>query len=73
MDDTTPTADCPPHVVDRARKLSLRAESLREQAVDVRPPLAVAYRRRAAELDLESWALRVRRCDDLSDELTIAA
>lgn len=73
MDDTTPAPDCPPHVVDRSRKLSLRAESLREQAEIARPPLALAYKRRAAELDLEAWALRVRRCEDLSHELTFAA
>lgn len=71
--DASATAECPPHVVDQARRLNLRAASLREQAETARPPLALAYKRRAAELDLEAWALRVRRCEDLSHELTFAA
>ena len=37
-----------------------RAESLRGQSTELLDPLAVAYRRRAAELELLAWATETR-------------
>jgi hypothetical protein len=41
--------------------LVARARSLRVQAAHVNPVLADAYRRRAAELQMEAWARAARR------------
>ena len=37
--------------------LRARAESLRTQSTDLIDPLAIAYRRRATELELQAWAI----------------
>ena len=50
----------PAEVVHRMNQLSQRAESLRSQADGLPELLARTYRRRAAELELEAWALEVR-------------
>jgi hypothetical protein len=44
-----------PTLVRAAALLRQRAASLRTQAEALSPPLAAAYRRRASELELESW------------------
>jgi hypothetical protein len=41
----------------RSRSLSARAAHLREQAQTALEPLAIAYRRRAAELELQAAVL----------------
>lgn len=40
---------------DTTARLQGRARRLRSQAVSLHPLLAQAYRRRAAELDLQAW------------------
>lgn len=55
-------ADCPPDITRHTTGLARRARSLRDQSEDLRPLVAQAYRRRASELELEAWALRVGRC-----------
>ena len=42
-------------LVEQARTLRQRAESLRSQAPSLPDVLATAYRRRASELEFESW------------------
>lgn len=44
----------------RTAGLTERAARLRAQAEDLGPIEAVSFRRRAAELELEAWALTVR-------------
>ena len=50
----------PPEVEHRTTVLHDRAESLRAQAADLPDLLGVTYRRRAAELELEAWAMELR-------------
>ena len=57
------TADCSPDVIRHTSALSRRADSLRGQAGDLRSPVALAYRRRASELELEAWAIKARNCE----------
>ena len=52
--------ELPADIAQRTAQLSQRATSLRAQAADVPGVLAQAYRRRAAELEMEAWALEVR-------------
>lgn len=52
--------EVPAEITQRANQLTQRADSLRAQADDLPELLARTYRRRAAELDLEAWALEVR-------------
>jgi hypothetical protein len=52
--------EIPADVAHRAAQLSQRADSLRAQAADLPELLGRTYRRRAAELDLQAWALEVR-------------
>ena len=52
--------EVPAEIAHRAAQLNQRADSLRAQADDLPELLARTYRRRAAELDLEAWALEVR-------------
>jgi hypothetical protein len=49
-----------PEITHRVSSLHQRAESLRTQADALPELLARTYRRRAAELELEAWALEVR-------------
>ena len=50
----------PAEVTHRTTVLNDRAASLRAQADGLPEVLAVTYRRRAAELELEAWALELR-------------
>jgi len=54
MHDTV-TIEIDQALLDQARHLRQRAESLRAQSVGLSPVLATAYRRRASELEFESW------------------
>jgi len=54
MHDTV-TIEIDQALLDQARYLRQRAESLRVQAAALSPVLASAYRRRASELEFESW------------------
>ncbi len=55
---TTPTALRPPRTIARTTaRLRSRARRLRSQADTVLDPVAVAYRRRAAELELQAVVL----------------
>jgi len=54
------TIEVPAEVAHRVALLTQRADSLRAQADTLPELLARTYRRRAAELDLEAWALEVR-------------
>ena len=49
----------------RTAGLAERAARLRAQADDLGPVEAVTFRRRAAELELEVWALQVRSGTDV--------
>ena len=42
-------------LLEQARHLRQRAESLRSQAGSLTPVLGTAYRRRASELEFEAW------------------
>ena len=42
-------------LLDQARHLRQRADSLRSQAPTLSPLLGTAYRRRASELEFEAW------------------
>lgn len=53
-------------MTDNAIALERRASSLRSQADDLTTLEAMTYRRRAAELELEAWALRVRSGADVA-------
>lgn len=55
-------ADCPPDITSHTEVLARRAGSLRTQARGLRPLVAQAYRRRAAELELQAWATKARTC-----------
>lgn len=50
----------PPDITHRTTMLNQRAASLRAQAEALPELQAQAYRRRAAELELEAWAIEVR-------------
>ena len=50
----------PPEIEHRTTVLHDRATSLRMQAEGLPELLAQTYRRRAAELELEAWALELR-------------
>ena len=50
----------PPEIAHRTTVLHDRAASLRAQADALPEVLATTYRRRAAELELEAWALELR-------------
>lgn len=50
----------PPEITHRVAQLEQRAVSLRAQAEALPELLARTYRRRAAELELEAWAIEVR-------------
>lgn len=50
----------PAEVAHRTTVLHDRAASLRSQADGLPEVLAVTYRRRASELELEAWALELR-------------
>jgi hypothetical protein len=50
----------------RTAGLTERAARLRAQADDLGPIEAVTFRRRAAELELEAWALTVRSGSDVA-------
>jgi hypothetical protein len=52
--------EVPAEITHRVSQLAQRADSLRAQAADLPELLAQTYRRRAAELDLQAWALEVR-------------
>ena len=47
-------------LVAEADNMRHRAESLRQQAADLDEVLAMSYRRRASELEMEAWVLEVR-------------
>jgi hypothetical protein len=47
--------DIDQELVEQSHVLRQRAESLRHQARALSAPLAMAYRRRASELEFESW------------------
>ena len=50
----------PTEIEHRSSVLQDRAASLRAQADGLPEVLATTYRRRAAELELEAWALELR-------------
>jgi hypothetical protein len=50
----------PPDIAHRTTVMHERATSLRAQADALPELLAQTYRRRAAELELEAWALELR-------------
>jgi hypothetical protein len=50
----------PADVAHHTHVLYERAQSLRDQAAGLPDLLAVTYRRRAAELELEAWATELR-------------
>lgn len=52
--------EVPAEITHRVTQLNQRAGSLRVQADALPELLARTYRRRAAELDLEAWAIEVR-------------
>lgn len=52
--------EVPAEITHRVAQLTQRADSLRVQADALPELLAQTYRRRAAELDLQAWALEVR-------------
>ena len=54
--------ECSPAIIHRTGALCRRADALRGQAGSLRPLVAQAYRRRASELELEAWAIKVRHC-----------
>lgn len=54
----TPTL--PAEIEHHTHVLAERAQSLRDQADTLPEVLAVTYRRRAAELELEAWATELR-------------
>lgn len=57
---STATLIRPEAPIDRpVADLERRSTRLRDEAEQVHPVLAAAYRRRASELDLEAWARRV--------------
>jgi hypothetical protein len=47
-------------LVAEAANMRHRAESLRQQAANLDEVLAMSYRRRASELEMEAWVLEVR-------------
>jgi hypothetical protein len=47
--------------------LRSRARDLRRQAQTLHPALAVAYKRRAAELELHAWAVTLRTGREVVD------
>ena len=47
-------------LVAEAANLRQRGESLRQQAANLDEVLAMSYRRRASELEMEAWVLEVR-------------
>jgi hypothetical protein len=47
-------------LVAEAANMRHRAESLRQQASNLDDVLAMSYRRRASELEMEAWVLEVR-------------
>ena len=51
----TVTIESDRELLDQARHLPQRADSLRAQALTLSPVLATAYRRRASELEFEAW------------------
>jgi len=57
------TADCSPEIIRETSALHRRAGSLRQQAEALGSPVALAYRRRASELELEAWAIKARSCE----------
>ena len=67
-----------PVVTVSSVSLIARARSLRAQATHMNPVLAGAYRRRAAELQMEAWARAARRAPVSPDDyarpaVTVAA
>jgi hypothetical protein len=64
--ETRSDANRPPSLVGRAR-------SLRAQAGRLDPVLAVAYRRRAAELSFEAWLQAIREAPIEVDRFTAVA
>lgn len=65
-----------PTLVAQATVLRHRAESLRQQATGLGVVLAASYRRRAAELELQAWALDAHagvREDDVAAPVATAA
>lgn len=55
---TRPSADA--ELLHEVALLRDRAESLRQQARSLEEVLAVTYRRRASELEMEAWVLEVQ-------------
>ena len=53
-------AASPSEIDRRTAMLSRRADSLRVQAQNLGPLVAETYRRRAAELELQAWAIKAR-------------
>jgi hypothetical protein len=64
-----------PPSIATARPVSLvgRARSLRVQAGRLDPVLAVAYRRRAAELSFEAWLQAIREAPVEVDRFAVVA
>ena len=65
MSVTTATKFADAAVDRRTAGLTERAARLRAQADDLGPVEAMTFRRRAAELELEAWALMVRSGTDV--------
>lgn len=60
MHTTTSTVPIDDELLHVANVLRQRAASLRAQAASLSEPLATAYSRRAAELELEAWVAEVQ-------------
>jgi hypothetical protein len=66
-------ADPPSIATTRPVSLVRRARSLRVQAGRLDPVLAVAYRRRAAELSFEAWLQAIREAPVEVDRFAVVA
>jgi hypothetical protein len=67
------STEAPRSVDARPAALVVRARSLRAQAGRLDPVLAMAYRRRAAELSFEAWLQAIREGPVEVDRFTAVA
>ena len=67
------STETPSDASTRPASLVGRARSLRAQAGRLDPVLAVAYRRRAAELSFEAWLQAIREAPVEVDRFTAVA
>jgi hypothetical protein len=67
------STEAPPSAVARPAALAVRARILRAQAGRLDPVLAIAHRRRAAELSFEAWLQAIREGPVEVDRFTAVA